>query len=211
MKNPSILNKILAGAVLVLVLALITMGIISSKKTNEVAKEEGALTEPNNGGNSDVASNVNTEVNTPVSSPVSSPKSTPVAPINTPVKTTPKATVTPIHSPVVVSTPTPVVSQTYKYKDGTYSVTSSYWTPAGNQDIAVRVTLKNDVVTDTSITDKTDDNESSRYVSRFTNSYSQYVIGKSIAGLSISKVAGASLTTKGFNDALKTIRTEATI
>ena len=95
------------------------------------------------------------------------------------------------------------------YKNGTYSATGSYMSPGGQDQIAVTLTLSNDVITSVSVTPEAGDRTSSRYQSRFISGYQTYVVGKDISGLSLGKVSGASLTPIGFNDALNQIRAQA--
>lgn len=94
-------------------------------------------------------------------------------------------------------------------KDGTYTATSEYYVPHGYEDISVTLTIKDDVVTTSQITNSEDNPESARYQQRFTNSYKSYVVGKKASGLKLPYVAGASDTTDGFNDALEKILAQA--
>jgi len=95
------------------------------------------------------------------------------------------------------------------FKDGTYSATSSYFVPNGNESIKVTVTLSSDKITDVSIVNSASDHDSAAYQADFTDSYKTYVVGKKISGLQIKSVAGASDTTQGFNEALNQIASEA--
>jgi uncharacterized protein with FMN-binding domain len=95
------------------------------------------------------------------------------------------------------------------YKDGTYSASSEYYVPHGTEDIQVSVTLKNGVITASSVTNSESDPDSAQFQGSFTSAYKSYVIGKSISGLSLNTVSGASDTTQGFNDALSKIASEA--
>jgi uncharacterized protein with FMN-binding domain len=94
-------------------------------------------------------------------------------------------------------------------KDGTYSATSSYSVPHGNEEIQVSVTLKDGVVTDASVQNSESDFDSKQYQEEFTAGYKTKVIGKKISGLQISVIAGASDTTEGFNEALSQIISKA--
>lgn len=95
------------------------------------------------------------------------------------------------------------------YKDGTYSATGSYMSPGGEDRLGVTVTLKSDTITAVSITQEPGDNTSARYQDKFASGYQQYVIGKNIAEVNLTKVSGSSLTPKGFNDALAQIKAQA--
>lgn len=97
----------------------------------------------------------------------------------------------------------------YAYKNGTYSATGSYMSPGGEDQISVTLTLKNDTITDVSVTPAAGDRTSERYQNRFISGYKQYVIGKNIADVQLTAVSGSSLTPIGFNDALAQIKAQA--
>ncbi len=124
--------------------------------------------------------------------------SQPVAP-----PTSSTATTTPSSSTNAGST------TTSGYKDGTYSATSSYYVPHSSETIRVTATVKDGVVTSSSITNSEGDGVSASYQQGFASIYKSYVVGKKINGLSLSRIAGASDTTQGFNDALAQIANQA--
>jgi len=95
------------------------------------------------------------------------------------------------------------------YKDGTYSATGGFNTPGGPETIDISVTVKNGVVASTSATANSRDRESREYDTMFIDNYQQYVEGKNIANLNLSRIAGASLTPLGFNNALQQIKSDA--
>ncbi|MEO6729106.1 MAG: hypothetical protein ABIM99_04240 [Candidatus Dojkabacteria bacterium] len=95
------------------------------------------------------------------------------------------------------------------YKDGTYTSSGSYVSPAGNESVDVSITVANDTVTGVTVTPKATDSESQRYQSKFAFGISSLVVGKKISALNVSKVNGSSLTSTGFNAALAKIRTQA--
>lgn len=98
-----------------------------------------------------------------------------------------------------------------QYKDGTYTQEGSYITPGGQESITVTVTLKNGIVTDSSVQNIANNRDSREYQSLFTNNYKSKVVGKPIGEISLSRVAGSSLTSSGFNDALEQIRNSAKV
>jgi hypothetical protein len=51
--------------------------------------------------------------------------------------------------------------------------------------------------------------ESQDYQSQFIGGIADAVVGKDIDQISVSRVAGSSLTSGGFNDAIETIKSEA--
>lgn len=107
--------------------------------------------------------------------------------------------------------PTNDSTDTSAYEDGTYSATGSYMSPGGRESIDLTVTIVDGVITDTSVQTHAADRDSGQYQSLFSNNYKPLVVGKEVAGLSLSRVAGSSLTSNGFNDALDEIRDEARI
>ena len=100
-------------------------------------------------------------------------------------------------------------TDTSNYKDGTYSATGSYLSPGGRESIQLSVTIKDGVITDTTLQTEPNTQESEQYQNQFSNNYKGLVVGKKINGLSLSRVAGSSLTSNGFNDALDEIRSDA--
>jgi len=127
---------------------------------------------------------------------------TPV-PALTPSASTPSDTA----PPTATTTPTPTATTTYK--NGSYSATGNYNTPGGRESITVNLTVSNDVVTTVSVSLSGIDDTSREYQSAFANGYKQYVVGKKIDAISLSRVSGSSLTSGGFNAALATIKAQA--
>ena len=95
------------------------------------------------------------------------------------------------------------------FKDGSYSATGNYDSPGGPQSIDVKVTLAGGVITDASVTQNATDREAEQYQSQFASGFKSVVIGKKISDISLSRVAGSSLTPIGFNSALDSIKSEA--
>ena len=120
--------------------------------------------------------------------------SPPTEPSNTPSATT--------------GTSTPAGSSS-TYTDGTYTATGSYQTPESVEQITVTVTLADDVVTAVEVTGTPTKAESRQYQSQFIGGISDVVVGKDIDSLSVSRVAGSSLTSDGFNAAIEQITSEA--
>jgi uncharacterized protein with FMN-binding domain len=95
------------------------------------------------------------------------------------------------------------------YADGTYTATGGYNSPGGAQKINVSVTIKDGVVTDSSVTEGSSDGESQEYQERFISNYKSQVVGKKVDDINLSRVAGSSLTPIGFNNALDQIKDKA--
>ncbi|WP_230313776.1 FMN-binding protein [Nakamurella alba] len=96
------------------------------------------------------------------------------------------------------------------YADGSYTATGTYQSPAGQESVEVEVTLTDDVVTEVTVTPQASNPNSVQYQTMFAENVSSEVVGKSIDELAVSKVAGSSLTSGGFNAAIEQIKTEAT-
>jgi uncharacterized protein with FMN-binding domain len=100
-------------------------------------------------------------------------------------------------------------SSSATYTDGTYTAEGTYQTPESVETISVTVTLKDDVVTAVSVNGNPTRAESQQYQSQFIGGISDVVVGKDIDTLSVSRVAGSSLTSSGFNEAIDEIKSEA--
>ncbi|MFZ2593824.1 MAG: hypothetical protein WAX38_03580 [Minisyncoccia bacterium] len=95
------------------------------------------------------------------------------------------------------------------YKNGTYTADGEYRSPAGPESVSLSLTIVDDIVTDTSLTVHAENQVSKKLQTAFAAEYKQYVVGKKISDLRLTKVAGASLTPNGFNQALEAIKTQA--
>lgn len=95
------------------------------------------------------------------------------------------------------------------YADGTYTAQGSYATPESVETITVTVTLKSDLVTSVKVVGQPQRPESRQFQSQFIGGISDVVVGKDIDQLSVSRVAGSSLTSGGFNRAIEEIKADA--
>lgn len=95
------------------------------------------------------------------------------------------------------------------YKDGTYVVSDTYSSPGGIEDIKVTLTISGNSISDVSVVQEANNDESAEYQQKFQQGYKSKVVGKSLSSLELSRSSGASLTTNAFNDALEEIRTKA--
>lgn len=126
----------------------------------------------------------------------------------TPVETTDTTSQTETNSTAEDTTST-ASEMTSAYKDGTYSATGSYSSPGGLQSIDLTVTIENGIITSTSLVTKATDGDAEEYQSDFASAYKGFVVGKKVGNVSLSRVAGSSLTSNGFNKALDQIKTDA--
>lgn len=95
------------------------------------------------------------------------------------------------------------------YVDGTYTAEGSYQTPESVETITVTVTLADDVITAVEVTGNPQKSESREYQGEFISGIESVVVGKDIDEISVSRVAGSSLTSGGFNRAIELIKAEA--
>ena len=96
------------------------------------------------------------------------------------------------------------------YTDGSYDATASYQSPNGTETIDVELTLADNVITAVTVTGNGTSPDSQRYQGEFSSGIADVVVGKNIDEIQVDKVAGSSLTSGGFNDAVEQIKTEAT-
>lgn len=96
-----------------------------------------------------------------------------------------------------------------EYKDGTYSADGTYVSPNGTEKVGVQLTLASGTVTDVQITPHPSNPNTRKYQGEFAGGIAAQVVGKNIDELKVSKVAGSSLTSGGFNQAVEQIKTEA--
>ncbi len=97
------------------------------------------------------------------------------------------------------------------YKDGTYSAKGPYSTPGGRESIELTVTLANNIITSTSLKNNAVSGEAEEYQIKFSSGYKSSVVGKNVDEVFLSRVAGSSLTSNGFNTALEQIKTDAAV
>ncbi len=95
------------------------------------------------------------------------------------------------------------------YTDGTYTAEGTYATPESVETISVTLTLEDDVVTAVEVTGDPQRPESEQYQSQFIGGIDAEVVGRDIDDIAVSRVAGSSLTSGGFTEALETIKAEA--
>jgi uncharacterized protein with FMN-binding domain len=96
-----------------------------------------------------------------------------------------------------------------QYQDGTYSADGTYVSPNGTETVGVELTLASGTVTAVNITQHPSNPNTRKFQGEFAGGIASQVVGKSIDELNVSKVAGSSLTSGGFNQAVEKIKSEA--
>jgi uncharacterized protein with FMN-binding domain len=100
-------------------------------------------------------------------------------------------------------------SATSGYKDGTYSADGNYVSPNGTETVGVELTLSGGTVSDVSITQHPSNPNTRKFQGEFAGGIKAQIVGKKLDELNVSKVAGSSLTSGGFNEAVEKIKAEA--
>ncbi len=95
------------------------------------------------------------------------------------------------------------------YRDGTYQANGTYESPNGSENIIVLVELTDDVVTNVEITTNPNNPTTANYQTQFANGIAALVVGEDIDQLDVTVVAGSSLTSNGFREAIAAIKAEA--
>ncbi len=95
------------------------------------------------------------------------------------------------------------------YADGTYTATGSYQTPGGEEEIGVTITLDGDTVADVQTEPMPSNPTTELYQGKFSSGIKDEIVGKPLDELTVSKVAGSSLTSGGFAAAVDQIKGDA--
>ena len=96
------------------------------------------------------------------------------------------------------------------YADGDYSAEGSYTNPGGESTVKVDLTINDGTISDITVTPEAQNGTSKQYQEKFAGGVADEVVGKSLDDIKVSKVAGSSLTSEGFNKAIEQIKTDAT-
>ena len=96
------------------------------------------------------------------------------------------------------------------YKDGSYSADGNYTSPNGTETVGVTLTVAGGTVSDVQITQHPSNPNTKKFQGEFAGGIKSQIAGKSLDEIKVSKVAGSSLTSGGFNQAVEKIKSEAT-
>ncbi|MDP9905023.1 MULTISPECIES: hypothetical protein [Arthrobacter] len=107
------------------------------------------------------------------------------------------------------STPQKTSTISGPYKDGTYSADGDYISPNGGETVGVKLTLAGSTISAVDITVHANNPNTKEFQGQFKNGIAAQVVGKKLDEINVSKVAGSSLTSQGFNKAVETIKSEA--
>jgi len=107
------------------------------------------------------------------------------------------------------TSPTAPAATESGYKDGAYSSTGTYVSPAGQEEVDITLTLQGGVVASAVFVGKATNPGSVKNQGLFKAGFELQVVGKPIDSINLTVVNGSSLTPKGFMDALMKIKAEA--
>ena len=95
------------------------------------------------------------------------------------------------------------------YKDGTYTADGNYVSPNGTETVGVTLTLAGGAVSDVQITQHPSNPNTRKFQGEFAGGIQSQIVGKKLDEIKVSKVAGSSLTSGGFNQAVEKIKADA--
>jgi hypothetical protein len=96
--------------------------------------------------------------------------------------------------------------------DGTYTVIGGYQSPADaaeTETIVVTLSIIDGIITEAVVQPQASHPTSRRYQDQFAGGVAEKVVDKPLAEVEVTRVAGSSLTGRGFNEALDQIRAQA--
>lgn len=104
----------------------------------------------------------------------------------------------------------PPVGADVSYADGSYTADGDYVAPSGPESITVELSIENNSVTAVTVTPHADGGtRQSSFQTQFADNIAAEVVGVDIDELDVSRVAGSSLTSTGFNAAIEEIKQQA--
>ncbi|MBP2437680.1 hypothetical protein [Microbacterium amylolyticum] len=95
------------------------------------------------------------------------------------------------------------------YADGTYSAEGTYQTPETVETVEVTVDVQDSVVTSVEVVGDPQATESRQFQGQFIDGIADEVVGQPLDEINVSRVAGSSLTSGGFNQAIEQIKQDA--
>jgi len=112
--------------------------------------------------------------------------------------------------PTATMSVTPGSTESRTYRDGSYTESASYKSPAGNEEITFEFKIENGMVSDISFVSPTTSPKSKNFQQLFLSGIKQQVIGKKLDEIgTFDKVNGSSLTPKAFNEAVTKLKDQA--
>lgn len=97
------------------------------------------------------------------------------------------------------------------YQDGSYRAKGSYLTPGGAESIGVRLSVAGDRIVSAQVEVEATSPTARQFQSQFATRYADQVVSRDLDSVDVSRLAGASLTSLGFDNALTQIRSAARV
>jgi len=85
------------------------------------------------------------------------------------------------------------------------TATGQYATPGGSEEIEVALRMRDGVIVEARVRLAAGSGTARQFQEQFASRFAVEVVGRPVAGLEVSRVAGASLTSTGFNKAVAQI------
>ena len=109
----------------------------------------------------------------------------------------------------IFSSKVTTIPKTSAYKDGDYSAAQGYVIGRAQNEVRVKLVLKDSIITELTNQYTSEDYESMGYNNNFDSEISGKVLNKKISDINLSRVGGASLTTTAFMQAVSSIQNQA--
>ncbi|MDQ0820288.1 uncharacterized protein with FMN-binding domain [Arthrobacter sp. V4I6] len=107
------------------------------------------------------------------------------------------------------ATSAPATAAAGSYQDGIYSADGNYVSPNGTETVGVQLTLAGGSVSDVVITPHPSNPNTRKFQGEFASGIKSQIAGKQLDEIKVAKVAGSSLTSGGFNQAVEKIKADA--
>lgn len=107
--------------------------------------------------------------------------------------------------------PGTVEAASAQYKDGSYAAQGGYLTPGGAESIGVRLNVSGDQIVSAEVEVEASSPTARQFQRQFATRYASQVVARDLASVDISRLAGASLTSLGFENALTRIKAAARV
>lgn len=95
------------------------------------------------------------------------------------------------------------------YKNNSYTATGEYQSPAGPESISITLIVQDDKVTSATVVPHAEHATSLSFQEKFAGGVVMQVVGMNLDEINVGNVSGSSLTSKGFNSALASIKSQA--
>lgn len=107
--------------------------------------------------------------------------------------------------------PPPADAGSVEYKDGSYTAQGGYLTPGGAESIGVRLNIRTGRIVSAQVEVEATSPTARQFQRQFATRYAGQVVARDLAAVDVSRLAGASLTSLGFDNALAEIKAAALV